>query len=175
MNGNFLGKIAISIVIFSIAIFTIKTFNSSTNISQLLLPPIKVSATAQELLDSVTLSHSEVAVQEKGHLTRASFAIDNNSNRDIKNIEIICTLMDNAGNEQGRDKWVLYDTIKAQTNGVVVHTSKMFVSDRASVSQCQIVDLEIATAPLIAVHRKDTRTHGLPQDTMDTMHNGPHH
>jgi hypothetical protein len=172
MNNIFWGKIGISTVILGLFILAVNTFNKSPNINTLLLPPVQASATVQGLLDTVILAHSEVAVQEKGHLAQAVFAIDNNSNHDIKNIEILCTLMDNAGAEQGREKWVIYDTIKAHANGIFSSTSKKYVSNRASASQCQIVDMERAQSPLIAIHRSSAEgsAHGGAQEAQGTMH-----
>ncbi|MBU0664113.1 MAG: hypothetical protein KJ990_06145 [Proteobacteria bacterium] len=174
MDGKFWGKIAISAVILGLAIFAFNTF-STTPITKILLPPLQTSATAQEFRDTVLLTSSEIAVQEKGHLTRAAFAIDNSSNHDIKNIKIICTVMDDAGAEQGRDKWVIYDTIKAHANGVFSYTAEMYVSGKATSSQCRIVDMEIAKSPLIAIHRGSTEGHGGGhQPTEDVMHGGHH-
>ena len=177
MNGKFWSKIGISTVILGLFIFVFNTFNKSPDMTTLLLPPVQASATAQELLDTVILAHSEVAVQEKGHLARAAFAIDNGSNHDIKNIEILCTLMDNAGTEQGREKWVIYDTIKAHANGIFSSTSKKYVSNRASASQCQIVDMEREQSPLIAIHRGSAAGsgHGSGHEAQDTMPDGMHH
>jgi hypothetical protein len=175
MNSKFLGKIGISTLIFGLFVLAFNTFNKSPDMTALLLPPVQAAVTAQELLDAVILARSEVAVQEKGHLTRAAFAIDNNSNHDIKNIEILCTLMDNAGSEQGREKWVIYDTIKAHANGIFSSTSKRYVSDRASASQCQIVDMEKAQSPLIAIHRGNAAgSHGGEQ-TQGAVPGGMHH
>jgi hypothetical protein len=175
MDGKFWGKIVISAVILGLGIYAFNTF-STTPIAKILLPPVEASATAQELKDSVILSRSEIAVQEKGHLSRAAFAIDNNSKHDIKNVKIICTVLDNAGNEQGRDKWVVYDTIKAHANGVFSYTTEMYVSNRATSSQCRIVDMEIAKSPLIAIHRGSTEGHGGGhQPAEDAMHGGANH
>lgn len=171
MNGNFWSKVGISTVILGLFIFAFSTFNKSPDITTILLPPVQVSATTKEL-DTVILARSEVAVQEDGHLAHAAFAIENNSNHDIKNIEIICTLMDNAGAEQGRDKWVIYDTIKSHARGIFPSTTKRYVSNRASASQCQIVDMERAQAPLIAIHRgngADSGHGGSHQEAQDTM------
>lgn len=175
MDSKFWGKITISTVILGLAILAFKTLTTTSDATELLLPPIQSSATAEKLQDTVLLSRFEVAVQEKGHLARAAFAIDNSSNHDIKNVEILCTLLDNAGNEQGRDKWVIYDTIKAHANGIFSYTSKMYVSNRATASQCQILDMEIATAPLIAVHRGNAEGQGRHQKTQDALHGGAHH
>ena len=176
MNSKFWGKIGISTLIFGLFVLAFNTFNKSPDMTALLLPPVQASVTAQKLLDTVILAHSEVAVQEKGHLARAAFAIDNGSNHDIKNIEILCTLMDNAGTEQGREEWVIYDTIKAHANGIFSSTSKKYVSNRASASQCQIVDMERAQSPLIAIHRGSAAGsgHGGGQGAQDAMP-GTHH
>lgn len=177
MNGKFWGKIGISTVILGLFVFAFSIFIKSPDMATLLLPPVHVSAAAQEL-KTVVLSRSEVAVQEDGHLVHAVFAIDNNSSHDIKNIEILCTLMDNAGVEQGRDKWVLYDTIKSQARVIIPSTIKKYVSNMASASQCQIVDMEKAQAPLIAIHRGSAAAvsdhGGSHQEAPDTMP-GTHH
>jgi hypothetical protein len=160
MESTFWGKVGISAVILGLGMFAAHTFNTTPDIAKLLLPPVQPSATAQKLLNDVSLLHSEVAVQEKGHLAQATFAINNNSNQDIKNVTILCTLLDSKGKEQGRDKWVAYDTIKAHTHGMFSHTSKMFISNKASATQCQIVDVELTQAPLIAIHRASAEGHG---------------
>lgn len=175
MDGKFWGKITISAVILGLAMFAFNTLTTTSDATKLLLPPVQASAIVEQLQDTVILARSEVAVQEKGHLARAAFAIDNSSDQDIKNIKVLCTLLDNAGNEQGRDQWVIYDTIKAHANGTFSYTSKMYVSNRATASQCQIVDMEIATAPLIAVHRGNAESQGGHQKTQDALHGGASH
>jgi hypothetical protein len=177
MNGKFWGKIAISAFILGLFALAFNTINSTPDMTTLLLPPVQGSPLAKELMDSVTLVRSEVAIQEKGHLARAAFAIENSSDHAIKNIEILCTLMDNAGTEQGRDKWVVYDTIKAHSNGLFSYTTKKYVSNKAIATQCQIIDMEKAQAPLLAIHRGgSTGGHGGDQhETPDAMHGGAHH
>jgi hypothetical protein len=178
MDSKFWSKIGISAIILGLFIFAFNAFNKSPDIATILLPPVQASTTTEELKDTVILARSEIAVQEKGHLARAAFAIDNNSNHDIKNVEILCTLMDNTGTEQGRDKWVIYDTIKAHSNGIFSSTSKKYIGNRASASQCQIVDIEKSQSPLIAIHRgnaADTNHGGSHEGAHDSMPNGMHH
>jgi len=177
MDGKFIGKIAISAVIFGLGAFVFQTFRDAPDATSLLLPPVQPTIIAEKLANTVVLTDSEVAVQQEGHMARAGFAISNDSNQDIKNIEILCVLLDDTGAEQGRDKWVIYDTVKAHSDEVFSYTTKMFVSDRATSTQCQIVDMEEATAPLIAVHRGSAAGHGgSPHETHgDTMHDDAHH
>ncbi|MBW6521209.1 MAG: hypothetical protein K0A99_09420 [Desulfoarculaceae bacterium] len=160
MDRKFWSKIAISTVILGLAMFAFNTFGTAPDLTSILLPPVQPSATAQELQDTVVLVGFEMEVPEKGHVARAAFAIDNSSDHDIKNVEILCTLLDATGAEQGRNKWVIYNTLKAHTTGVFSHTKKMYVSDRVSSSQCRIVDMKRVTSPLIAVHRGDAQEQG---------------
>ena len=175
MDGTFWSKIAISSVILGLSMLVFNMFSTAPDLSKMLLPPVHASATAQELLDTVVLSRFEIAVKEQGHLARAAFAIDNSSVHDIKNIEILCTLFDAAGEEQGRDKWVIYDTIKAQTNGIFSTTLNRYVTRKASSSQCQIVDMKKITSPLIAIHRGDATGSGGHQNTGNDMHGDARH
>ena len=175
MDGKFWSKIAISSVILGLCMFVFNIFSTAPDLSKMLLPPVQASATAQELLDTVVLSRFEIAVKKKGHLARAAFAIDNSSVHDIKNIEILCTLFNAAGEEQGRDKWVIYDTIKAQTNGTFSTTLERYVTNKASSSQCQIVDMKRITSPLIAIHRGDAKGPDGHQNPENGMHGDTRH
>jgi len=172
MDGKFMGKIAISAVIFGVGAFVFQTFQDTPDMTSLLLPPVQPTVTAEKFADTVLLTGSEVAVQQEGHMARAGFAISNDSNQDVKNIEILCVLLDDTGTERGRDKWVIYDTVKAHSDEIFTYTTKMYVSDLATSSQCQIVDMEEATAPLIAVHRGGAAGHG---DSHDGTHGGTMH
>ncbi len=77
--------------------------------------------------------------------------------------------------ELGRDKWVVYDTIKAHANGAFSSTLNRYVSNRAIASQCRIVDLEIVTSPLIAIHRGSAEALGDHGATQDAMHGNTQH
>ncbi len=175
MDAKFWGKVALSTVVLGLVIFVFQTFSTTPDLTELLLPPVQPSATAQELQADVVLRGFEIEVPATGHIARAAFAINNQSEHDLKNIEIVCTLLDAGGNELGRDKWVIYNTLKAQTDKVFSHTTKMYISDRAASSQCRIVDMKKVTAPLIAIHRGETTGHGGHEAINSTMHGNAGH
>jgi len=127
-----------------------------------LLPEITVSESAEELLHSVSLVQAAVKVPKEGHMVDAAFSIENKGGHDIKNISILCTLFDEAGLEQGRDKWVVYDTVKAQEKGNFTFNNKKFISSSVVRSNCQIVDMQIAKAPKAKVHHAAPAGHGAP-------------
>jgi hypothetical protein len=153
MNAKFWGNVGLGAVLVCLVAFAVTKISASSGVEGLLLPEVKVSDSTSELLHSVELVRSAVMLQKTGHKVEAAFAIENRGGHDIKNISILCTLFDAAGKEQGRDKWIVFDTVKAEGHGMFTFSDKRFISDSAVRSLCQIVDLEVAKAPLITVHR----------------------
>ncbi len=153
MSGKFWGNIGLGAVLVCLVAFAVTKISASSGVEGLLLPEVKVSDSTAELLHSVELVRSAVMLQKTGHKVDAAFAIENKGGDDVKNISILCTLFNAAGKEQGRDKWIVFDTVKSQGHGMFTFSDKRFISDSAVRSECQIVDLEVATAPLITVHR----------------------
>ncbi len=153
MNGKFWGNIGLSVVIFGLVTFAVLKVSASSGVQGVLLPEVTVSASTEELLHSVKLARSAVDVQKKGHQVKAIFAIENKGGHDIKNVSILCTLFDSQNKEQGRDKWVVYDTVKSHGQGFFTFSDKRFISSSVVRSDCQIVDLQVAAPPAIAVHR----------------------
>ena len=154
MNGKFWGNVALSAVLLSLVAFAVTKYSaSSSGIAGVLLPEIKASASAEELLHSVSLVRSSVKIQKGTHMVDASFSIENKGDQDVKNISILCTLFDGSDREQGRDKWVVFDTVKSHGQGMFNFSDEKFVSDSVSRFECQIVDMQPVKAPLITVHR----------------------
>ena len=173
MNGKFWGNIGLSVVILLLVAFAVTKFGASTSgIAGVLLPEVKVSDSAEELLHSVTLLRSAVKIEKGTQMVDASFAIENRGAHAIKNISILCTLFDNNDREQGRDKWIVFDTVKSHGHGMFAFFDKKFISESVVRSECQIVDMEIVTPPMITVHRgssahgeHEAAPHGAPAAT----------
>ena len=160
MNGKFWGNVGFGAVLVCLVAFAVTKISASSGVEGLLLPEVKVSDSTAELLHSVELVRSAVMLQTTGHKVDAAFAIENRGGHDIKNISVLCTLFDAAGKEQGRDKGIVFDTVKAQGHGMFTFSDNRFISDSAVRSKCQIVDLEIAKAPLVTVHRGSAKVSG---------------
>lgn len=169
MNSKFWGNVALSAVVFCLVAFAVtKISASSTGISGVLLPEITISESAEELLHSVALVHSSVKVPRKGHMVEAAFSIENKGGNDIKNISVMCTLFDSAGKERGRNKWIVFETVKAQTLAPFIFVDKMFVSNSVVRSDCIIVDMQIAQAPMVKAHV--AAEHGASDSGHDSTH-----
>ncbi len=165
MNGKFWGNVGLSAVVFGLVAFGVTKISASpTGITGVLLPEITPSGFAEELSHSVCLTSSSVNVSKTDHTVDASFAIENKGTHAIKNISILCTLFNDAGKEQGRDKWIVFKTVKSQDSGVFTFSDKMFISKAVTRSDCEIIDLQIARTP-----REKTK-HGAPVEHGSTTH-----
>lgn len=153
MNGKFWGNIGLSAVIFCLVAFAVIKISMSSGVEDLFLPEVKVSDSTAELLHSVKLVRSAVKVRETGHIVDASFAIENQGGHAIKNVSILCTLFNAAGQEQGRNKWTAFDTVESKGRGMFTFSDKKFISNSVVRSECRIVDLEVVKAPRFTVHR----------------------
>ncbi len=154
MNGKFLGNVGLSVVLFCLIAFAVNKISaSSSGIAGILLPEVTVTDSAEDLLHSVALVRSAVKIEKGMHRVDASFSIANKGGHDIKNVSILCVLFDSSGKEQGRDKWIVFDTVKSHGQGMFTFADKKFISDSVVRSECQIVDMQLAKAPLITVHR----------------------
>lgn len=153
MNRKFWGNVGFGAVIVCLVAFAVTKISASSGVEGLFLPEVKVSDSTAELLHSVELARSSIDVPQSGHIVNASFAIENRGEHDIKNISILCTLFNTTGKEQGRDKWIVFDTVKSQGFGIFTFSDKKFVSNSVVRSECQIVDLEVVKAPRFSVHR----------------------
>lgn len=174
MNGKFWANIGLGAVIACLVAFTVTKISASSGVEGLFLPEVKVSDSTAELLHSVKLVRSAVKIPREGHIVDASFVIENWGERDIKNISILCTLFNAIGKEQGRNKWIVYDTVKSQERGMFAFSDKKFISGSVDLSECQIVDLEVAKAPVFTVHRgaagADNHGDAAAQDEQDCAH-----
>jgi len=177
MSGKFWGNIGLGAVLISLVAFGVTQISASPGVMGLLLPEVKVSAGTAELLHSVELVQSDVQVQKTGHKVDAAFAVENRGEIDIKNISILCTLFDSEGREQGRDKWIVFDTVKSKESGMFSFSDKRFIRDTVVRSQCQIVNLEEVKPLVITVHRGGSghnAGHGDPAAVHDTGHGSKH-
>lgn len=174
MNGKFWGNVGLSAVILCLVALAVTKVSGSSGVQDLFLPEVKVADSVEELLQSVTLARSAVKVHSSGHQVDASFAIENKGGHDIKNVTILCTLFDPQGREQGRDKWVVYDTVKSHGTGVFTFADKRFISDSVVRSDCRIMDLDVVSPPLITVHR-GAAGHGGGHEAPEAPAHGAHH
>ena len=153
MKGKTWGNLILCLFILALFVFAVQKISAAPSFSDLLDPPVKISESAKEILDSVTLVRPGIRVWDEGNIVETAFSLENNSAHDVKNIEVVCTFYDNDGRDLGDRDWIVYDTLKASERQIFQLQDKMYINKRASKISCQLVDLELALEPYLAAHR----------------------
>ena len=69
-----------------------------------------------------------------------SATLKNSSNRDVKDVEIVCTHASNSGTVIDRNKKTIFELVKAGKSVKVKEFSMGFIHSQANRSSCEIVD-----------------------------------
>ncbi len=125
--------------------------------------------------DKVVLSDYRLA-SGAGQQVMGEFIVKNDSEQEIKNIDVKCVFLDKDGKNLDRELWLLSDRIPAGKTMRYVSKARRFVHTGADNLKCMITDFEVATAPLFAVHRVEGG-HGAAADHGDAQGAAPaaHH
>ena len=110
------------------------------------------SSEAAPLMDKVTLADFKLAKGAE-HVVMGEFTVSNISDKEIKNIDVLCEFFDGAGKYLDREQWLLAGRVPA---GKTLHHSsaaRRFVHTRSQKTECRIVDFEVARAPFFELHR----------------------
>jgi hypothetical protein len=78
-----------------------------------------------------------------GNVMIANFTIKNNSNYDVKDIEVKCTHSANSGTVIDSNDRTIYEIVKAHTTKRVNDFNMGFIHTQAARSNCEIVDLTL--------------------------------
>lgn len=114
-------------------------------------------------------------VEGPGPMVHAEFIVSNNSDKDLKNINILCELFDPDEKYLDRETWLLSEKIPAGKTIPHSSVSKRIIHSRSSGMQCSLVDFDIVEEPLFVLHRSSgghgdsaedaghgPQTHGMP-------------
>lgn len=110
------------------------------------------SSEAALLMDKVTLADYKLAKGAE-HMVMGEFTVSNISDKEIKNIDVLCEFYDGAGKYLDREQWLLSGRIPA---GKIMHHSsaaRRFINTGSQNIQCRIVDFEVARASFFELHR----------------------
>eukprot|EP00362_Geleiidae_sp_MMETSP1317_P002514 CAMPEP_0201285470 /NCGR_PEP_ID=MMETSP1317-20130820/108864_1 /ASSEMBLY_ACC=CAM_ASM_000770 /TAXON_ID=187299 /ORGANISM="Undescribed Undescribed, Strain Undescribed" /LENGTH=123 /DNA_ID=CAMNT_0047610487 /DNA_START=181 /DNA_END=552 /DNA_ORIENTATION=+ len=102
----------------------------------------------------------------------ADFYIQNNSDQDVKNINILCEFFDDNGSYLDREKWILYGTFSRGTEEKFTSVSDRYIHVKGPVD-CRITDLQPVKDPFFKLHRSTGGGHGEVDDG-DAGHSGSH-
>ena len=78
-----------------------------------------------------------------GNVMEADFAVTNNSNYAVKDIEINCEHFAKSGTNIDSNKRTIYDVVPAHSTKKFPHFNMGFIQSQAASSKCSITDLSV--------------------------------
>lgn len=169
MSKQFWANLALSVVLGGLVIFAVANFSTAITARGLLVTEPEPSAAAAPLLPQVVLTRFEVG-ESLNRVVEANFYVQNKSDRDVKNIEVLCEILDARKNPVDREQWTLFETVPAGQSVRLSQVARRFVSTRARGLKCGIVDLQPAEKPFFSLARVAAAGHGTGQQA--TGHDG---
>jgi hypothetical protein len=94
-------------------------------------------------------------LHQAGNRVQATFVLANRGDRQVRDLVIACELYDRSGEKRGVDRWVIYDTLAAESEGRYVLEEQRYVSHQVDPDAvtCRIVDVHGPSRPLLVHHR----------------------
>ena len=152
MNRSNWANVALCVILGLLIVFAVTRFSSALTPKGLLVSEEKPSAEAAALLPKVVLAGYNVG-ESTGHMVNAEFYVRNNSDEDVKNLDILCEFYNDKGAYMDRKFWTLTGPVPAGKSIQHSSISKRFINSRTRHLNCRITDLQVAEASFFTLHR----------------------
>jgi len=110
------------------------------------------SSEAAPFMDKVTLADYKLAKGAE-HVVMGEFTVSNISDKEIKNIDVLCEFFDGSGKYLDREQWLLAGRVPAGKTLRHSSAARRFVHTGSQNIECRIVDFQVAQAPFFELHR----------------------
>lgn len=152
MGSRFWANVALCVVLGILAVLGLTRLSSALTPKGLLATEPEPSPEVAALMRKVRLVDYRLS-ERPGHMVRAAFYVQNESDRDIKNISILCEFFDRNGRYVDRKLWLLADTVPAGKSDRHTMEQRRFVNTRANGLRCRLADFQVVEPPWFRVHR----------------------
>ena len=152
MGKKFWANIILCVFIGSVAGVVLANIPSALTPKGLLVSDPEPSPEAAPLMDKVLLADYALS-EDPGHMVKGEFVVNNTSDKDIKNIDVLCEFFDEANNYLDREEWLLAGEVPAGKAMRHSSVARRFVNTASQGMKCRIVDFELVTPPAFALHR----------------------
>lgn len=153
-------NIVLCLVILFVASYGIKRVAEAPDIVALLEQNVEPGPRVATIGDQLELVDYRFDLHQIDNRVQAAFTLANNGDRQLRDPVIGCELFDRFGERRGVDRWVIYDTVPARSEGIYVLEKQGYVSplvDPAAVT-CRIVDIHGPARPFV-VHQQNRNHH----------------
>lgn len=171
MNKQFWANLALCIFLGGVAVFSAANFSSALTPKGLLAYDPKPSVEASSLLPQVALAKFEVG-EGLDRMVEANFYVRNTSDRDVKNVGVMCEFFDERGGYVDRERWLLPETVPAGQSVRIPRADRRFVNTRARALNCRIADFQLVKEPFFALERVAVAGHGTGHGEMQSGGHG---
>lgn len=159
MSKQYWAKLALSLILGSLAIYAAANLGSALTPKGLLVTEPSPSAEAAPLLPQVVLARYEVG-ESLDRVVEANFYVENKSGKDVKNIGVMCEFFDKQGGYVDRERWLLAETVPAGQAVLLNQAARRFVNTGARAYNCRIADFQLVKEPFFALERVAVASHG---------------
>ena len=159
MTKQFWANLALCLFLGALATFAVTRLHSALTPEGLLVSEPEPSAEAAPLLAKVLLTRYDVS-QDADHLVQADFYVQNDTDRDIKDINVLCKFYNVRDGYMDRKWWTLDKTVPAGQKVKISSSTRSFINTRAQALNCRIADFQIAEKPFFTLNRSAVAEHG---------------
>lgn len=165
MTRQFWANLALCLFLGAVVILFIIKSGSALTSKGLFAGDPKPSHDAEEIFDDVELTGFMIN-KIPGKMVEANFYVQNKSDKNIKNVDILCEFYTENMDYRDQEKWILAETIPAMHELKISNVSRRFVNTTdAQITKCFITDFQLAKKPAFTLDRHVSTGHGKQTDS----------
>ena len=139
------------------AVFAATRFGRALTPKGLFVTDPEPSKEAASLVNKLYLTQYRF-VRDAGRTISAEFFIRNRSDRDVKNVNILCEFFDDKESYLDRAKWILHGKPSGGEEKKFSSVSERFIHIDGPID-CRVTDLQLDEEPFFKLHRKSDSGH----------------
>lgn len=159
MTRQYWANMVFCIVVGALVIFSVTKIGSALTPKGLFASDPKPSPEAEKILKDVVLTKFQLG-EGLNNMVEADFYIQNKTDNNIKNVNVLCEFFDEKGMYRDRETWILAETIPAMHVLKISSISKRYVNTGARALNCSITDFQLVRKPAFTLERHESKGHG---------------
>ncbi len=152
MGSKFWANVALCVFLGIIVVLGLSRLSSALTPKGLFVEEPKPSPEAAALMDKVKLVDYRLS-EKPGQVVTAEFYVQNTSDRDIRDLNVLCEFYDHNGRYVDRKLWLLAHTLPAGQADRYTSVERRFVNTRATGLRCRLADFRLVKPPFFQLHR----------------------
>ncbi len=148
-------KVVLCLVVGILAALGLAGLSSALTPKGLFMNAVKPSSAAEELA-KIQLVNYELG-QSPGNMVSTTFLVRNDSDENIKNVQLLCEFFDGEGRYLDRAKWLMNTIITAGETKSLESTERKFIHSKRVSYQCAVHGFQVVRPAFYSLHGKSGR------------------